>query len=102
MISKAEIKRAIAECQGEANPNSTTCIKLAAYYTILNNLEVPQMSFASKPIEEVRYSGDSEFFDAIRGADMKDVLVVIDELMDGVKALIPQLYGVTIERLKNL
>ena len=102
MISKAEIKRAIAECQGEPNPNSTTCIKLAAYYTILNNLESPQMSFASRPIEEVRQGGDSEFFDAIRGTDIKDVLSVMDELMDGVRTMMPRLYDVTMERLKAL
>lgn len=84
------------------NPNSTTCIKLAAYYTILNNLEAPQMSFASRPIEEVRQGGDSEFFDAIRGADIKDVLSVMDELMDGVRTMMPRLYDVTMERLKAL
>lgn len=101
MISKAEIKKAIAECQGESNPNSTTCIKLAAYYTILNNLESP-MSFASEPVNKVRYDGDSEFFDAIRGVEIKDVLSVMDELMDGVRDMIPRLYSATIERLKNL
>lgn len=103
MISKAEIKKAIAECQGEPNPNSTTCIKLAAYYTILNQLNGENMmSFASEPVEKVRHDSDSEFFEVIQGLKTQDVLAVMDELMDGVKTLIPRLYNATIERLKNL
>lgn len=101
MISNAEIKKAIAECQGEENPNAYTCIKLAAYYTILNNNEA-QLSYASRPVEAVRLNSDSEFFEAIRGVDTNDILAVMDELMDGVKAMIPKLYNATLERLKNL
>lgn len=103
MINKADIKKAIAECQGEPNPNSTTCIKLAAYYTILNNLEGENMmSFASRPVETAINTSDSEFFEAIEGLKMNDVLAVMDELMDGVRTMIPRLYNATIERLKNL
>ena len=39
MITVDELKAAIAEMQGERNPNAQTCIKLAAYYTILNELQ---------------------------------------------------------------
>lgn len=101
MISNAEIKKAIAECQGDPNPNAYTCIKLAAYYTILNNNE-QQFSYASKPVDVVRMNSDSEFFEAIQGVNTKEVLVVMDELMDGVRAMMPRLYDVTMERLKNL
>lgn len=101
MISNAEIRKAIAECQGDPNPNAYTCIKLAAYYTILNNNE-QQFSYASKPVDEVRMNSDSEFFEAIKGVNTKEVLVVMDELMDGVRAMMPRLYDVTMERLKNL
>ena len=38
MITEKDLRAAIAECQGARNPNATTCIKLAAFYTILNNL----------------------------------------------------------------
>ena len=101
MISNAEIRKAIAECQGDPNPNAYTCIKLAAYYTILNNNE-QQFSYASKPVDAVRMNSDSEFFEAIQGVNTKEVLVVMDELMDGVRAMMPRLYNVTMERLKNL
>lgn len=102
MISKAEIKKAIAECQGEPNPNSTTCIKLAAYYTILNNLYGENLSYSSEPIEKVRYNSESEFFEVIQGTDVKKVLAVMDELMDGVRSMMPRLYNVTMERLRAL
>ena len=101
MISNAEIRKAIAECQGETNPNAYTCIKLAAYYTILNQNE-QQLSYASKPVDAVRMNSDSEFFEAIQGVNTKEVLVVMDELMDGVRTMLPRLYNVTIERLKAL
>ena len=39
MITEKDLMEAIAECQGQRNPNANTCIKLAAYYTILNNLQ---------------------------------------------------------------
>jgi hypothetical protein len=38
MITEKDLKEAIAECEGERNPNANTCIKLAAFYTILDNM----------------------------------------------------------------
>ena len=38
MITEKDLQEAIAECQGERNPNANTCIKLAAFYTIRNEL----------------------------------------------------------------
>lgn len=97
MITESDLKEAIAECQGERNPNANTCIKLAAYYTILNNL-VPTHS---QPLEQVRYFSESEFSEVIKGKDVDEVLYVMDELMDAVSALMPKLYRATIEKLKN-
>ena len=42
MITEQDLLSAIAECQGERNPNANTCIKLAAYYTILDNIRPPK------------------------------------------------------------
>ena len=102
MITKAEIKNAIAECQGESHPDANTCIKLAAYYTILNNMDYTPHSYSSEPVKTSNVISDSEFFDAIRGVAPSDVIVVMGELMDGVRTMIPQLYSATIERLKKL
>lgn len=38
MITEHDLQEAIAECQGERNPNAQTCIKLAAFYTIRDHL----------------------------------------------------------------
>lgn len=38
MITEQDLQAAIAECQGERNPNANTCIKLAAFYTIRREL----------------------------------------------------------------
>lgn len=105
MINESDLKRAIADCQGESNPNVNTCIRLAAYYTILNNIKRnsrPLNRYASEPVEKVSYYSDSEFSEAITGANMNDVLSVIDELMECVRTMMPKLYNATIERLRRL
>lgn len=99
MIKESDLLEAIAECQGERNPNANTCIKLAAYYTILQHMQKvdePQYSFLAG------YDSGSEFSDAVRGKDTPSVLSVMDELMDVVKVLIPKLYNATIDKLNDL
>lgn len=105
MIKEQDLLDAIAECQGERNPDAKTCIKLAAYYTILNNIkkpaeEIPSYSYAEPPMQ-VRYDSGSEFSEVIRGLDAEQVLDVIDELMDTIMVLSPKLYNATIEKLRR-
>ena len=38
MITEKDLQEAIAECQGQRNPNASTCIKLAAFLTIQKEL----------------------------------------------------------------
>ena len=111
MIREEDLLDAIAECQGERNPDAKTCIKLAAYYTILNNIKQDfkqdhkqdykqeGYSFSSG---QVSYDSGSEFSNAIKGLDMYDIMPVIDELMDTVQVLIPKLYNAVIQKLKDL
>lgn len=105
MIKEQDLLDAIAECQGERNPDAKTCIKLAAYYTILNNIkkpteEIPSYSYAEPPMQ-VRYDSGSEFSEVIRGLDAEQILDVIDELMDTIMVLSPKLYNATIEKLRR-
>ena len=56
MIREEDVREAIAEMQGQKNPNANTCIKLAAYYIIQDHIsEKP----APAPIgnEPIMYSG---------------------------------------------
>ena len=47
MITERDLQEAIAECNGERNPNANTCIKLAAFLTI-------QKEMFGKPEEKPR------------------------------------------------
>lgn len=70
MITLHDLEEAIAECQGERNPNANTCIKLAAFYTIRNEMfpTTPEPSESPTTSDERRvgmmaqsgYSGDTE------------------------------------------
>ena len=101
MITEHDLREAIAECQGERNPNSNTCIKLAAYYTILNNMGFENSYSRAEPPEQVRYNSGSEFSDIIIGRNTDKVLDVMDELMDTLSVLSPKLYRATLDKLKS-
>ncbi len=100
MITKQNLQEAIAECQGVRSPNASTCLKLAAYYTIKDHLfedqtkEVPSYSYATQSSDPktITYSNDSEFAETIKGKDTNEVLSVIDELMNTLNIINPRLY----------
>ena len=103
MIKREELLEAIAECQGERNPDAKTCIKLAAYYTILNNIQDEVIAPKQSGYSYAPYSGNgSEFSEAVKGLNLNDVMPVFEELMEAVELLIPKLYRATINRLKEL
>lgn len=103
MITERDLQEAIAECLGQRNPNANTCIKLAAYYTIQQNLfpssethEQPQgYSFRAAPdeqIERVMLNSDSEFSQAVNDRDVNEIMPIWDELMSTLKIVNPRLY----------
>ena len=111
MIKEQDLLDAIAECQGERNPDSRTCIKLAAFYTILNNMyptkeeQLPPVvtySQSAGPSEQVSYDSGSEFSDAIKGLSSNEVISIMDELLSAVQLISPKLYNATIAKLKAL
>ena len=105
MITEKELLEAIAECQGQRNPNSSTCMKLASFYTILDHMkepdakkeETPTYSFALPPQNE--YDSGTEFSDQIRNMDIYDVLAVMDELMTTLSVVNPRLYAGVMRKL---
>lgn len=111
MITAEDLREAIAECQGERKPNANTCIKLAAYYTILNNLEPhevpPGFSYAPAPVIDtgerfVDYPADTELSKLIDGKEAVKAWAIMDELMQAVKMLMPPLYSGTVDKLKRI
>ena len=109
MITEQDLQEAIAECQGTRNPTPNTCIKLAAYLTIMDYLygeqkqhkveEVPMYSFASDP-NVITYKGDSEFAKLVNGRRQTDVMPIIEELLETVRVLNPRLYASVIRKLQ--
>lgn len=111
MITQHDLDEAIAECEGQRNPNANTCIKLAAFYTIkkelFGNSEPPKIesgySYAPSPQDDIiSWESDTEFSEAIRGRNPVDVWGTIDELMTALSVVNPRLYDATIRKLNNL
>ena len=107
MITERDLQDAIAECLGKRNPDSSTCIKLAAFYTIKQELypssepdRVPAYSYASGPDREevVSVGSGSEFAKAVDGRKPEDVWPVIDEMMEIIKAVYPRLYNAVLDK----
>lgn len=110
MINEQELYEAIAECQGQRNPNANTCIKLASYYTILEHLQkkeektpMPVYSYATaqepKKPETITYSSETDFGQAVTGKNTEEVMQTMDELMTLIRAMAPRLYEGVMSRL---
>lgn len=93
MITEKELQEAIAECLRQKNPNANTCLKLAAYYTILNNIAPDTEGYSLR--------GESEFLKLAAGKDHDYVMAVIDGLMSKLQVISPRLYDSTIKALKK-
>ena len=104
MITLDDLDAAIAECQGQRNPDANTCIKLAAYYIIKREMlpDMPQYSYASEPAEkEIEYDSGTEFSDAIKGMPCEKVLPILDEAMTALRVVNPRLYASIIRKLNE-
>ena len=107
MITERDLLEAIAECEGTPKPNANTCVKLAAYYTILNNMrsEGPKQqmmadySYDSAP--SIPYS-NSEFSQISEEKGIDKVFPILDELMSTIGVLNPRLYQSVIRKLEEV
>lgn len=102
MITERDLQEAIAECRGQRNPTSTTCIKLAAYLTILDHMtdkeEEPQ-GYSFAPAQTIPESGDSEFARKVSGRDYAEIWPEVVSLVEAVQVVNPRLYNSFIARL---
>lgn len=113
MIRREDLEAAIAECIGERDPNANTCIKLAAFYTIRNELypqeaerEMPAYSYAAEPVADTpltaHINSDTEFAQAVEGLPLDSVWGIVDELAATVKVLQPRVYAAVLRKLDQL
>lgn len=114
MITEKDLQEAIAECQGQRNPNASTCIKLAAFLTIQremygkNEPDQPitlRYSYAAEPQEQVEttidYYSDTEFSKAIDGKSAADIWPIMDELMSVLQATNTRLYNGVMRKIEE-
>lgn len=118
MITEKDLQEAIAECQGQRNPNANTCIKLAAFLTIQRELfgeseKTKNMKMSEQPINYsfqsadnqekiVDYPVDTEFGKLIDGQIAADVWNIMQELMDALQITNPKLYNFAIRKLEQI
>ena len=109
MITEKDLQEAIAECQGQRNPNASTCIKLAAFYTKRREMfgeekdaVFPGYSFQPAATADtlIRNDSDSEFARAIDGRNQDEIWPLMDEMMDTIHAIHPRLYNAVMDRLR--
>jgi len=111
LITRADLEEAVAECNGLRNPNANTCIKLAAYYTILNEMDkaeqepvriLPAYSGAADPPENtVRIGSRSRFAEIVDGTELGKFYNIMDELMDTLQVVNPPLYAGVLRKFQE-
>ena len=110
LITEKDLIEAIAECQGQRNPNSSTCIKLAAFYTILDHVREKEQkepvqqgySFSPPPVTDtVMYQGNSDFSSMVYGMDSNTAWSIVDELMDTLSVVNPKLYKGVLRKIEG-
>ena len=108
MITEHDLHEAIAECQGERNPNAHTCAKLASYFTILDHMTQKEQTTLDKGYsyssngntDVVNIETDTEFSRAINGRSSADMWPVMDELMSTLQVTNPRLYSSVMRRIE--
>lgn len=111
MITEKDLQEAIAECEGQRNPTSSTCIKLAAFYTIRQYM-FPDISGQpheqsvraeqpAKPANYVDYDSGSEFSMLVKGMNFQDFMEIMDDLMDTLTVINPKLYNGIMQKLSE-
>jgi len=108
VITEHDLQEAIAECEGQRNPSTSTCLKLAAFYTIRDKLfpaeetedpvRLPQYSYA-RSIRSM--NAETEFKQIAAEIDPEDLVDIMDELMTTLKAMIPKLYDGVMRKMSE-
>lgn len=109
MITLQDLESAIKECEGQRNPSANTALKLAAYYTIKNELypttEQPierGYSFAAPPMSGIDYTSDTAFGQAVNGKEPASVMAVLDDLMTVLESAQPRLHRRIVNAIQDL
>lgn len=109
MITEQDLAEAIAECEGQRNPNANTCLKLAAFYIIRDKMfHVEQkpnfysmQSKEQKMTEEKteRKENESKVKQALAKMEKDEIINLMDELMTTLQVISPRLYDTVVRKL---
>lgn len=99
MISESELLDAIAECE-RAKPSYQACEKLATFYTVYDHLH--PVNSAQNDFELIALGdyGTSDFLNAIRGKNAREICLKIDDLLQALSVLNPKLYAAFMEKVQ--
>lgn len=110
MYRRAELIDAIDELN-DGKHSMQNIERLACVYTVLDHMdreyrleEDKGYSYDSPPVavaDTIGNYGKSEFLQIITGRNQREVLLIIDEVMDALKVMNPKLYMNAIDRLEE-
>ncbi len=96
MISERDLLEAIMETEDEP-PSYTSIKKLANLYIVYDHL------YGKKPIpDNIETKKDSEFWQAVNGKDMNNVLAIMDELMETLEVINNRAYQSVIQKIRKI
>lgn len=101
MITEMDLREAIAECEGSRNPTSATCIKLAAYYSLLDRKQ-PNMDsgYSGASNQDMIPYSNSYFSQIVERIGMQNAFPVIDELMETLYVINRPLYESVMSKIE--
>ncbi len=102
MIDRRELEKAIDAYQNSPNTNIDTCVKLAALYTIYNELYGEVKPRAVEAVSLIETTGETEFLQAVNEKPVDEVLSVINELMETLCVINRRGYDGVIRKLNNI
>lgn len=110
MIREEDLREAIAECEGRRHPDAGTCVKLAAFYTILEKMEKRPPDLKREP-ESGGYSyqagpdipyGSSEFSEAVAEKGIDAAWPIIEKIIQAVAIIQPSLYEKALRKIRDI
>lgn len=105
MITEKDLQAAIQECKGTRNPTANTCIKLAAYYTILQNMygiEESAPQYSRQAAAGISIDSDNDFLMELNGKDPVAVWALIEDFVNTVAVVEPRLYRAMLKQAREI
>lgn len=101
MITISDLDAAIAECQGQPNPNANTCIKLASYLIIKKYMLDEQNKKTDQAFNQTGnfFDSESEFWKKIKSKPISETLGLFDEVMTTIQVINPPMYASILRKI---